>query len=334
MLQALKNLEAKEARPQTNRAAATAPASGSVVAKTTAVATAVADASSPSPIAPRIIEVVDTLDAVVGHELGGSAALLSSPAFAVMPNLALSDFASLGQPKNGASPVPTPAAESKRPETKTVPIVPVVKAACELERQVKRSLSNPIRSQPLVDLVDRLIRDMEQTESKTLAFVSMGVSDDSHLAILQAGMLLAEKRSKHVLLIDGDVSRRALSEGLEYGRCPGLSELCAGKAETASVCQATATKQLSFVPAGQTQPANDSAAEKSLTKALGQWNGEFDCILIDAGSAGSGFASALAQSSDAAYLVVELGAVETNTAQAALARLLAAGARVLGCIAT
>jgi Mrp family chromosome partitioning ATPase len=145
---------------------------------------------------------------------------------------------------------------------------------------------------------------------------------------------LAEKRSKRVLLIDGDLSRHALSDGLEYGRCPGLGELCLDKAAIASVCQVTATKQVSFMPAGQMQLPNDSAAEETLDKALAQLKTKFDCILIDTGGAANDLATALAQASDAAYLVVELGVVETNTAQAALARLRAAGARVLGCIAT
>jgi Mrp family chromosome partitioning ATPase len=334
MLQALKNLEAKEARPQTNRAAAS-PAGSAVAATPATVATTSANPSSTTSVAPRIIEVVDQLDAVVAHELGGATAPISSPAFVPAPDFAFADFAFVGQPKTGASPVPTLASiPQAQPEAKTTPAAGAARAPCDLERQVKRTLNDRIRSQPLVDLVDRLVRDMEQTESKILAFVGVGASDESHLPILQAAMVLAEKRSKRVLLIDGDMSGRALSDGLEYGRCPGWSELSAGEAEITSVCQAMAAKQLSFVPAGQMSPATGSAAEESLEKALRQLKADFDCILIDAGNANNDFVSALAQASDAAYLVVELGAVETNTAQAALAGLRAAGARVLGCIAT
>jgi Mrp family chromosome partitioning ATPase len=331
MLQALKNLEAKEIRPQTNRPAS-APAAAAVAAKPSVGATTSADTSSAAAVAPRIMEVVDKLDAVVAHELSGITAPISSPAFAPTPDLAFTGFAYVGQPRTDAALVPSPATlQVIQPAAKAAPAFPAVKAPCELERQIKRTLNDRIRSQPLVDLVDRLVRDMEQSESKVLAFVGLGASDDLHFPILQAAMALAEKRSKRVLLIDGDVARRALSDGLEYGRCPGLGELSAGIAQVANVCQATATKQLLFVPAGQMQPAMDSATEEALEKALGQLKVNFDCVLIDAGGE---LASALAQASDAAYLVVELGAVETNTAQAALARLRAAGARVLGCIAT
>jgi tyrosine-protein kinase Etk/Wzc len=209
-----------------------------------------------------------------------------------------------------------------------------LKAPCELERQVKRTLNDRIRSQPLVDLVDRLARDMEQTESKVLAFVSLGASDDSHSPMLHAATFLADKRAKNVLLVDGDVARRSMSDDLEFGRCPGLSELLAGKAEIKTSCQPTATKQLSFLPAGQMQAGTASSPGEALEKAMAQLKGDFDCVLIDAGNAAGRLTSALARASDATYLVIELGAVETNAAQAALARLRAAGARVLGCIAT
>ena len=62
-------------------------------------------------------------------------------------------------------------------------------------------------------------------------------------------------------------------------------------------------------------------------------SGKFDRVLIDGGRAGEPGVVALARQADATYLVVELGAVETSAAQAALAELRAAGARVLGCIA-
>jgi Mrp family chromosome partitioning ATPase len=121
---------------------------------------------------------------------------------------------------------------------------------------------------------------------------------------------------------------------LEYGQSAGLAELIAGKGVAKNSCQPTATKGLSFLPAGQLQAVADLGAAEALEKALGQWKSEFDCVLIDTGDWSGDTCSALARQSDATYLVVELGAVETSAAQAALARLRAAGARVLGCIAT
>jgi Mrp family chromosome partitioning ATPase len=125
-----------------------------------------------------------------------------------------------------------------------------------------------------------------------------------------------------------------LSEGLEYGRCAGLSELLAGKIEITTSFQPMAAKVLSFLPVGQAPRPAGSRAADALEAAIRKWKIDFDCLLIDAGNADGDLASALAEAADATYLVVELGAVEANAAQVALARLRAAGARVLGCIAT
>jgi Mrp family chromosome partitioning ATPase len=283
---------------------------------------------------------VDKLDAVVGNELSGIASPMSSLAFAPAPDFAFTDFPFLGQPQAGGSPVPSspvPVLATMpqiEPEAKKLPAsISATRAPSELERRLKRVFSDPVRSRPVTELVDRLIRDMQQSKSKVLAFVGMGTSGDSHLPILQAAMVLAERRSRNVLLVDGDVERRSLSKGLEYGSCPGLGEVIAGKIDIKTGCQPTATKQLLFLPAGQVQSMADVSAAKACEAAIGQLKSDWDCVLIEAGSADGSAAAALAQSSDATYLVIELGAVETNAAQAALARLRAGAARVLGCIA-
>jgi len=152
MLQALKNLEAKEARQQTNCAAA-APKAEAGATKSAAVATNSANSSSSSSIAPRIIEAVDKLDAVVGNELSGIASPMSSLAFAPAPDFAFTDFPFLGQPQAGGSPVPSspvPVLASMpqiEPEAKKLPAsISATRAPCELERRLKRVLSEPARS--------------------------------------------------------------------------------------------------------------------------------------------------------------------------------------------
>jgi len=286
-----------------------------------------------------MMEVVEKLDAVVGRELADSGSSLPPPAFGPPPDFSFTGFAFPGQASFGApvlpQPTPTPRTDSttKTIAPKTVAPAWPIKSPCELERQVKRTLGDSGRCQPLVELVDRLLRDMEQTESKVLAFVSVGVSDGWHVPVLQAATLLAEQRAKRILLIDGDMARRSLSDGLEYGRCAGLAELLASEGAIQASCQPTATKQLSFVPVGQMQLPTDFALKDRLDEVLTRLKADCDCVLIDAGDANGELASALARGCDATYLVVELGTVELNTAQAALARLRAAGARVLGCVA-
>jgi Mrp family chromosome partitioning ATPase len=92
--------------------------------------------------------------------------------------------------------------------------------------------------------------------------------------------------------------------------------------------------RLSFLPAGLARHTDLSAAGPRLEETLERLTAEFSCLLIDGGRTGDLAATALARQADATYLVVQLGAVETSEAQAALRDFRAAGARVLGSIAT
>jgi len=204
----------------------------------------------------------------------------------------------------------------------------------ELERKAKQILSDPVRSQPLIDLVDRLIRDIEHSSSKVAAFVTLGDEGHSRLVVLQVAVLLAERLTGKVLLVDGDMARCRLSEGLESGQRSGLSELLSGEATGKDCFIPTATNGLSFLPAGKLRHYDVSTSGVVLEKTLQDLAADFGWVLVEVGQAGSLGAAALARQTDATYLVVELGAVETVAAQKALTELRTAGARVLGCIAT
>ncbi len=61
---------------------------------------------------------------------------------------------------------------------------------------------------------------------------------------------------------------------------------------------------------------------------------EYRLVLIDGGRTSELAAATLARLSDATYFVIRLGQTEASLAQAAVRDFRAAGARVLGCIAT
>ncbi len=208
-----------------------------------------------------------------------------------------------------------------------------VQEPCAWERQVRRTLSDPTRSQPIVELVDRLERDLEQSGSKLVTFVTLGSDKASFASLLHVATISAE-RLAGVLLVDGDSSRCRLSVGMEQGQARGLCEVVSGTTASKECIVKTATGGLSFLPAGQLRHYDFSTAGSGLESSLSELSGEYDRVLIDAGRAGEPGVAALARQADATYLVVELGTVETSAAQAALAELRATGARVLGCIAT
>jgi len=207
--------------------------------------------------------------------------------------------------------------------------------ASAVERQIRRTLSDPIRSQPIRELAGRLYRDAQQAQSKTIAVVGVGSESATHETLLYVGTLLVERSGADILLVDADVARRPLSEALESGDQRGLAELLAGPDGRArDLCRPTATDKLLLLPAGLSRHVDLSTTGPRLVQTLSQLRTDFSLVLIDGGRAADLAASALARQADGTYFVVRLGTVETSEAQAALASFRAAGARVLGCIAT
>jgi Mrp family chromosome partitioning ATPase len=208
------------------------------------------------------------------------------------------------------------------------------RAACEVERAVRRTLSDSVRSRPVRELAERLRKDIEQTAAKTVVFVGIGSSSDAHEALVYAATLMAEQTPQKVLVVDANFSNRSLSESLDYARETGLAECIRDTTSAVERCRPTSVDRLSLLPAGQLSPVDMAADTSSLTRVLEQLGQAFDFIFVDGGRTDNAASRTLARLADAAYFVVQLGTVETATAQAALSDFRAAGARVLGCIAT
>jgi hypothetical protein len=202
------------------------------------------------------------------------------------------------------------------------------------ERLVARTIGDPARGQALVRLVERLHRDLEQTTSKTVLLAGIGPESSTHDTLLHIAPLLTVRCRGNVLLVDADLERRSLTESLERGQQPGLGELLRGNESASEFCQPTATERLCFLPAGLALHVDLSAATGRLEQVLEELAGEFTCVLIDGGRTPDTAVRALAPLADATYFVVQLGAVETATAETALRELRSLGARVLGSIAT
>src|SRR5207248_8946879 len=102
-----------------------------------------------------------------------------------------------------------PRVESTAPETAVALASQTkVRLPCHFERLARRTLSDPVRSQPLVQLADRLRRDAEQTASKTVAIVGVGPGSATHQPLFYAATLLAASAPHGMLLIDADLARR------------------------------------------------------------------------------------------------------------------------------
>jgi Mrp family chromosome partitioning ATPase len=311
MLQALKNLEARSAWP---------PAGAGLLAHL---------AESPAPVAPRTPNPpkadppkpeppppeppkLEPKVEVPAPPLPPEPAPPIFEAPAALPPLAAPAF----QPT--PDPLP-PARPTTRPPT-------------GVERAVRRTLGEPHRRQPLADIAARLRQDAHQTGSRTLVLLAIGGGSSTHDAALHLAALLVDEGGK-ILLIDGDPARRQLSADMDQLQACGLSDLATAGVRPSELIQPTAFAGLGFLPAGSQRFADLRTAADPLARAFGQFAADFDLVLLSAGRVDDPGAAVLARMCDAAYVLVELGAVEAGQAQRSLRELRGAGARVLGCIA-
>jgi len=252
------------------------------------------------------------------------------PAIEPRPVQPLADESvAIAPPVAEVEPLAAPAAESPAVRSSRASQT----AATPLERSVRRTLGDAVRVQPLLDLAERIRRDVEQAGGKTVLLVGVGPESSSHETALYTAAALGQ-RMDNVLLIDADVSRQPLSVGLERAQQSGLADLLPSQESPHSSCRPTALSGLSLLPSGRARHADLSASGPRLEDVLRQLSGEFSLVILDGGRTADLAASALARLCDATYFVVQLGAVETSEAQNALRDFRAAGARVLGCIAT
>jgi len=313
MLQALKNLEARSPKPASDEWLAQLPTVTPVNEKPVALATE-------PPLAPvRPARRADAPPAVREIEPPRVEEKAIEPPAEAAP---------------AEAPPPTPKVLPKPHAAREPFAVAAGRKPGNLERQIRRTLSDRARSQPLVQLADRLRREAEQTASKTMLFVGVGEGSATHDTLLYAAAILAEKYGERVLIIDADLARHSLTDGLEQGQSTGLAELLKGSQLVRERCQPMALPGLSLLPAGLLRDFDLPSAGPRLEEVLRQVAEDFSLVLLDGGRSGDLSAVALARLADATYFVVQLGAVETSEAQAALRDFRAASARVLGCIAT
>jgi len=323
MLQALKNLEAKSpSKTATKPKTIPAPVVQRIVERPVPQPTSI-------PVSPAVTE---SIDALVGHLASLEIAVQDPPGRFELGQVSATPFLPPATPTvppaTNSPDGPAAAIIAKPPETLAQPS----RMMCEVERLVRRTLSDPVRARPLAELANRLRQDMQQTSAKSLAFVGVGQSA-TYEVLLYAATLLAEQASGKVLLIDADFAQRRLSDALEFGRDRGLCELLGTDISGDDLSRQTAVEKLMLLPVGLSN-INVAAVGPRWGKILEQLTASSDCALIDVGAASGSAAATLARTADATYLVVQLGTVEASEAQKALADFRSAGARVLGCIAT
>jgi Mrp family chromosome partitioning ATPase len=239
----------------------------------------------------------------------------------------LDDFA----PADNAGPAPPPVPPPK-PRATVRPAPPIGQPTL-LERAVRRTLAEPQRSEAVRQLADRLKSDLDQVAGRSILISGVGPASETHEVILQAAAVLAEA-GEPILVIDGDAAGHTLTNQLELRDGTGLAELAHGEEPDSDPIRATSFDNLSVLPMGKVRLPDPAAVANRLAAIVQSLEESYRLVIIDGGHTGGPAAPALARLCDATYFVVRLGETEAAHAQFALRDFRAAGARLLGCIAT
>jgi Mrp family chromosome partitioning ATPase len=202
-----------------------------------------------------------------------------------------------------------------------------------LERSIRRTLADPARSQPFRDLAERLWSDLAPLASRTVLLTGIGPPSATHDVVLHTAALLAE-HGEPILVVDADAAHRTLTCQLDLPDARGLVEAVESDAAAHSLTQSTTLNGVSILPFGKARFRDLAESANRLAAALQSLESEYRLVLIDGGRTSELTAATLARLCDATYFVIRLGETEAALAQATVRDFRAAGARVLGCIAT
>jgi Mrp family chromosome partitioning ATPase len=184
---------------------------------------------------------------------------------------------------------------------------------------------------PFEQLLSRFVQDRGEATTTSLVIASLAGPLAAAEVAMRIGVLLTQRDDVSVLVIDGD-PEAALSRRLAITGKAGLSELVAPQDAHGETIYPSATARLHILPRGRGPwPSNADAA--SVKRLLTELSHDYAWILVAAGDATSASSQALARACRGTYAVAPLGDTDLAAAQAQLAALHAAGARVLGAIA-
>ena len=170
---------------------------------------------------------------------------------------------------------------------------------------------------------------------RILLITSPGPSEGKTTSAISLARNFAQL-GKRVLLVEADMRNPSLHRQMGLRGEAGLSSVLAGSATPSDAIQATDHERLKVMLAGPLPPnPAELLAGSRLVSLLTVVSEQFDQIIID-GPPVLGIADApiLSNSAHATIMIIKAGSTRINSAQQAVKRLLAARARVLGCLLT
>ncbi len=193
--------------------------------------------------------------------------------------------------------------------------------APKLERQFRR-------------LVEAIVGQFPPEQGATVLLAGTGAS--GHLADV-AGPLarhLTAVCSGSVILVDADSSDRVLSYRLAAKTEPGLAETIRDHLPASRFALWTAVPRLAFLPFGDSVAARQTMPSQVVRDIVAAWKADYRYSVVVSGARLTKLTGWLSRFCDATYLVMQLGRADKQEASFLARALTAAGARIMGSVAT
>ena len=183
-------------------------------------------------------------------------------------------------------------------------------------------------------LTENVVNEFPVSRGATL-FIS-GAGPTSHVADVagQLAVELTRTSDVEVLLVDADAERKVLTQRFAASGERGLSEnLLEGSLASEAILQ-SAVPRLRFLPMGSSALTRRTVVWQAVESLLGDLRRTSQFVVLASDRCSGPLAEAISRYADGTYLVVQLGGSEIPQLNQAVSSLTAAGARLLGCIAT
>lgn len=180
-------------------------------------------------------------------------------------------------------------------------------------------------------LVEKILDRFPLASPTILLFVGGEPDPNVESTCTQVANALAGCHVGNVLLIDGDLDRRELSNSEGMTKQNGLAEVVNRSEDWRPLVATEGSGSFSFLPAG-TCPSDRWNANELLRQMSAEMKQDFQFICVAAGDAHTKHAKLWCDVCDGSYLVVSMQNSNETLAKSAVAELTNNGARVLGCV--
>lgn len=224
-----------------------------------------------------------------------------------------------------ARPADRPQTAAPRVEPERRPTFPARRPEPAHEHATARP---PVIAPHYARMRERILTQIPRDRSAALLFVHPGDVEELATAVAELAVAMTEAMPGDILAIDANV---AIGDG-PGGASGGLTDVIGGRTEWYTAVSPTRNPRVVLLPGGSHKAGAALPDEARVRSVIEQFKARFDIVLIDGGPVQNPFATLLARSCDACYVMLTLAQTRQRAVNATLQRLRQAGGRVTGCI--